>query len=109
MRRISSLLFCSVLVVSIGLTPQKIEAQWQPVAPTDLALKDNPAQPGAKAMILYRSVEEDDTLGTQTEYVRLKIFTQAGAEEYGDVELPIFDRYNFNVESVKARTIHPDG
>ena len=29
---------------------------WLPISPDDLALKDNPKQPGADAMILYREV-----------------------------------------------------
>jgi hypothetical protein len=41
---------------------------WKPVPPEDLALKDNPKQPGADAMI--REPEE--------EHVRIKVFTQAG-------------------------------
>ena len=28
---------------------------WLPVAPEDLALKDNPASPGVDAMVLYRN------------------------------------------------------
>ena len=32
---------------------------WLPIPPADLALKDNPAQPGAHAMILYRESDMD--------------------------------------------------
>ena len=32
---------------------------WLPIPPEDLALKDNPAGPGAHAMILYRSSDMD--------------------------------------------------
>ena len=70
-------------------------------------MKDNPAQPGAKAMILYRSIERDDLMGTQKEYVRIKIFTDEG-KEYGNVEVPPFDR-EFKIGNVQGRTIHPDG
>jgi hypothetical protein len=80
---------------------------WQPITPEDLALKDNPAQPGAKAMILYRLVERDDLMGSQKEYVRIKIFTEEG-KEYGSVEIPPFDRA-FQIGGVQGRTIHPDG
>src|SRR5450631_4621431 len=51
---------------------------WLPVSPADLELKDNPASPGAHAMILYResAVSEKyvNTDGeTITEYFRTKI------------------------------------
>jgi Domain of Unknown Function with PDB structure (DUF3857) len=95
--------FLLLMVSSLALA-----ADWLPIAPEDLAMKDNPAVPGSKAMILYRSVERDDTLGSETEYVRLKVFTDEG-KEYADVVLPPFDRAEFNVQSVHGRTIHPDG
>ena len=52
---------------------------WLPVPPEDLALKDNPKQPGADAMILYRENVVDARKATSTgdtveEYVRIKIF-----------------------------------
>jgi hypothetical protein len=81
---------------------------WLPITPEDLALKDNPAVPGSKAMILYRSIERDDATGSETEYVRMKIFPEEG-KSYGDVVLPQFDRESFNIESIHGRTIHPDG
>ncbi len=58
-------------------------------------------------MILYRSVVRDDQMGSQHEYVRIKIFTDEG-KEYGTVNIPPFDR-DFKVQGVSGRTIHPDG
>ena len=96
---------------------------WLPVPPEDLALKDNPADPGADAMILYR----ESTLNTSDlnargdsdqEYVRIKIFTQEGTK-YGTVEVDFlgsqpkisFDSYSAGLQvlGVRGRTIHPDG
>ncbi|HEY3928876.1 MAG TPA: DUF3857 domain-containing protein [Candidatus Koribacter sp.] len=108
MRTITPLLLGSILAISPALLTQKAHAQWQPIPPEDLALKDNPAQPGAKAMILYRSVERDDDMGKETQYVRIKVFTEEG-KEYGDVSLPLYNRGEVNIESIAARTIHPDG
>jgi hypothetical protein len=47
-----------VLVISCLLQIRSARAQddWQPINRADLALKDNPAQPGADAMILYRAL-----------------------------------------------------
>ena len=78
----------SVIVAMLWLSFAKaIPAgdDWLPVPPEDLALNDNPASPGANAMILYRRSHvnaqraaidgaEDD------EYIRIKIFTEAGVK-----------------------------
>src|SRR5277367_6185405 len=68
---------------------------WLPVPPEDLALKDNPASPGANAMILYRRSHvnaqraaidgaEDD------EYIRIKIFTEAGVKAEANPAIRFF-------------------
>ena len=106
----TTLLFPSaiLMILFLVISPLAPAADWLPISPEDLALKDNPAEKGSKAMILYRSIERDDAMGSQIEYVRVKIFTEEG-KSYGDVVLPPFDRAQFNVESVHGRTIHPDG
>jgi len=85
---------------------------WLPVAPEDLALKDNPKQPGADALILYRELVDDASKAsasgdTVEEYVRIKIFTRAGTK-YGHVEIEFAKAYQ-NVVYVAGRTIKPDG
>lgn len=85
---------------------------WQPVSPEDLALKDNPASPGADAMILYRENIVDaskaaDDGDANLEYIRLKIFTQEGTKR-ATVEIPFVTDY-MKVSDVMGRTIHPDG
>ena len=86
--------------------------EWKPVPPEDLALKDNPASPGADAMILYREDFVNEKYAVQDgsyidEYMRTKIFTDKG-KSWGDVEIA-FDRTNSDIKDVKARTIEPDG
>ncbi len=110
MNRLTSCLISACFAVFFLLSSPLAHAkdEWQPITPEDLALKDNPAVPGSKAMILYRSIERDDAMGSQIEYVRVKIFTEEG-KQYADVVLPPFDRTSFNIESVRGRTIHPDG
>lgn len=85
---------------------------WLPINPEDLALKDNPKQPGADAMILYRSSHIDakraDIDGDFTEeYMRIKIFTQEGTKQ-ADREIE-FVKENADIKDIRARTIHPDG
>jgi len=85
---------------------------WLPVPPEDLAMKDNPKQPGADAMILYRNnLVNAKNVGydgdSDEEYIRIKIFTDAG-KKYGDVEIP-FVKGNMDVHDVRGRTVKPDG
>jgi hypothetical protein len=101
------LLFCTVA------PPRPSQADdWLPVPPADLALKDNPASPGANAMILYRnSAVSEKYVNTDgasiTEYVRIKVFTKEGTDQ-GSVEIPFF-KDSSDIRDVRARTIHPDG
>jgi hypothetical protein len=85
---------------------------WLPIPPADLALKDNPASPGAHAMILYRSSNVSEkyvnTDGAYVdEYKRIKIFTKEGTDQ-GNVELAFY-KESSDIQEVRARTIHPDG
>jgi hypothetical protein len=80
---------------------------WLPIPATDLTLKDNPASPGARAMILYRESDVDSKESSVKEYVRIKIFTQEGTSE-GDIEIPFF-KGNSEIKDIRGRTIQPDG
>lgn len=82
---------------------------WLPVEPNDLALKDNPKQPDADAMVLYRQVDVDEQTSTVTEYVRVKIFTGEAARKQGNIEIPYDKAEGESIESVHGRTIQPDG
>ena len=83
-------------------------ADWLPVSPEDLALKQEPKAPTATAIVLYRQVDRDDGEShDELVYRRVKILTEEG-RKYADVEIP----YTKDVESIRgiqARTIRPDG
>ncbi len=105
---------CGTFLASVLLSaaafarqPSAASDDWLPIPPADLALKDNPADPGASAMILYRDGEVVSQDFSIHEYVRIKIFTQEGIKE-GDVKLP-FARPYTDIVDIRARTIHPDG
>ena len=83
---------------------------WLPITPEDLALKDNPANHGANAMILYRSSDVNEkyinTDGAYIDkYLRIKIFTQEGTDQ-GNVEIPFF-KDSQDIKDLRARTIKP--
>ena len=86
---------------------------WLPIPPADLALKDNPASPGANAMILYRRAHIDAKRSNldgdfEEEYVRIKIFTAEGVKEEGDVAIA-FSKEDSDIKDIRARTIEPGG
>jgi hypothetical protein len=89
--------FAFLLLCAAAIAPRPSSAgdDWLPIPPADLALKDNPASPGAHAMILYRSSDMDSKESSVREYVRVKIFTQEGTKE-ADVQLP-FNKQQVNI------------
>src|SRR5271154_7552023 len=104
---VTAVAFLLLGAAAIAPRPSSAGDDWLPIPPEDLALKDNPASPGAHAMILYRSSDMDSKESSVREYVRIKIFTQEGTKE-GDIELP-FNRQQVNIMDIRGRTIHPDG
>jgi hypothetical protein len=98
---------CFALALSAGLAREAHGQDWQPILKEDLALKDNPASPGANAMLLYRENKVDGDESAVYEYRRIKIFTDNG-KELADVEVP-FVKGEYDVKDVRARTIKPDG
>ncbi len=101
--------YAVILMLAFVAAPRSSRADdWLPIAPEDLAMKDNPKQPGLDAMILYREVNEDAKLASVNNYFRIKIFTQAGVKSQADVELP-YDKSQETVQGVRGRTIRPDG
>ena len=100
-------------VASLLFAAPRLQAEdFPPISPEDLALKDNPAQPGADAMILYRDNVVDaqkvrEGGDSDEEFFRIKIFTKAGIR-YADVKVPYL-KESMNVYDVAGRTIHPDG
>ena len=68
-----------------------------------------PLAPGAPAIILFRQVDRDDNsrAGHEDDYFRIKILSEEG-RKYADVEIPYF-KSSENINSIRARTIRPDG
>jgi hypothetical protein len=100
---------CAVLFVLVlpfvRTTPA--ENEWPPISQDELAMKDNPGSPGAHAMILYREVTTNDTESYETDYQRIKIFTEEG-KKYGDIEIPLVNGAS-DVKDIRARTVRANG
>jgi hypothetical protein len=98
-----------ILIAALAALPRASRADdWLPIPPEDLAFKDNPKQPGTDAMVLYREVNEEANLAAVENYLRIKIFTQAGVKSQADIEIP-YDKGQESVQAVRGRTIEPDG
>lgn len=87
--------------------PGQAADAWPPVRKEDQALKENAADPGSAAMILDREVYTDDEKRVQTEFLRIKVLTEAG-RSYADVEIPYVLK-STSVENIRGRTLQPDG
>jgi hypothetical protein len=72
-------LFVLCLLLIVPELPGQVSDTWQPVPQDDLALKDNPANPGSSAMLLERQIYTDDEKRIQTERLRIKVFTETAA------------------------------
>jgi hypothetical protein len=101
------LLFCVCSLSFVPELPGQVPDTWQPVPKEDLALTDNPANPGSSAMILERQVYTDDDKRMQTERIRIKVFTEEGRAN-ADVEIP-YSAKSTSIEGIRGRTVRPDG
>jgi Domain of Unknown Function with PDB structure (DUF3857) len=108
-RTASIVVFAMISAAVFVATPPSLCADdWLPIAPDDLAMKDNPKQPGLDAMILYREVNEDAKMASVNHYFRIKIFTPAGVKAQSDVEVD-YNKAQETIQNVRGRTIRPDG
>jgi len=96
-----------LVTYSLGGRLASAADDWQPIAPEDLALTDNPKSPGADAMILYRESLINAGESSVSEYVRIKIFTTRGLKE-GDVSIS-YEKSESSIRDIRARTIRPNG
>jgi len=96
-----------IVVPARARGPQSTSDEWPPVPPEELALKDDPANPGASAILLYREISTDDVKAVGTNYYRVKILTESG-KKYADIEIPYLNKA-IEIRNIRARTVQPDG
>jgi hypothetical protein len=107
--RTKSGVFASIFLITLPL----FAADWPPVTPAELALKQPKIDKEADAEALLWDVRvTDDTSGNidraiQTHYVRVKIFTDRGRDKYSTVDLSFDNRTNLS--EIAGRTIKPNG
>ncbi|HEX4005190.1 MAG TPA: DUF3857 domain-containing protein [Acidobacteriaceae bacterium] len=71
-------------------------------------MTSDPAAPDTEAVYLFREETVDDKLHFHRLYVRIKILTEKGKEDYSNIEIP-YEAGVANIRDVEGRTIHADG
>jgi hypothetical protein len=103
-----------LLVLLIAASPAAA-ADWKPLDPAHVAMKQPKIDPAADAEALLWEVrvadEFNDSTGEPTtiyeHYLRAKIFTDRGREAFATVDIPYFN--GIEVRDVAARTVKADG
>jgi len=93
----------AILAFCLG---RAIAADWPPVTPEELALKEVPGHRGEHAILLLREEDTDDTRSQSRHYYRIKVLSEEG-RKYADVEIPYFK--GVKIDDIQARTVRPDG
>jgi len=99
----------SLVLLAVGMVVGgRARAQeWPTISKEDWALTDDPANPGASAIILYRETDTDDKMAFTKSFYRIKILKEDG-KKYGDISIP-FRKGKNRVVDIEARTLHPGG
>jgi transglutaminase-like putative cysteine protease len=105
---------CVALLVLAAFALPASAADWKPLDPAHLALKQPTIDPAAGAEALLWEVRIADELDTRGEpmtiyehYLRVKIFTDRGREAFATVDIPFAT--GIDVRDVAARTVRADG
>ncbi len=86
---------------------------WRPVTQSELAQKTPKVDPAADAEAIFWDVRIEDRLQGEdlslamNHYIRIKIFTDRGKEQFATVEIPRFGKRS--IIDVAGRTIKQDG
>ena len=105
--------FYSLALAGILFSLTSAAADWRPVEPSELAQKQPRIEPAADAEAIFWDVRIEDrveggSVSLQlTHYLRIKIFTPHGKEQFATVEIPRTG--SRSLKDVAARTVKPDG
>ena len=101
-------LCCACFILSVTVVGQ--DKDWRPVSPEDLASKTPVVEPDADAEAIFWEVRVDDSSSdglTLKHYVRVKIFTDRGVEQYSKHDI-VFNK-GTKIKDVEARITNTDG
>lgn len=91
-------------------------ADWKPIDPALLSATKPKLDPAAAAETIFWDVYvHDDNAGNNylnhivENYVRIKLYTAQGVEQYGNIEIPYASAQRMSLIDLAARTITPAG
>lgn len=102
-----------VAAVVLLLVPCVRADDWPPPNPAELAMQAPQIEPQADAEALlwevYVTHELNESMARtlMSHYLRIKVFSEAGRDRLGTVEIP-YGRYH-SISDISGRTIRPDG
>ena len=102
-------ILCLGLLLLAAISPARA-ARWPDLDPAELADKTPQVDPEAGAEILFREViisHDSFSQFTRRYYVRAKIYSKRGVDEFAKIELP-YDKKT-DLYDIRARTTLPDG
>jgi hypothetical protein len=100
-------------VLVVGFCHAALAVDWRPVDPAELAQKTPRVDPAADAEAIFWDIRIEDNAQGQdvwlnmNHYIRIKIFTERGKEQFATVEIPRIGRRD--ITGVGARTIKANG
>jgi hypothetical protein len=86
------------------------DKDWRPISPSDLSAASSTVEPNADAEAIFWEVRVDDSNSSEVSlnhYVRLKIFTEKGREDYSKHDILFLK--GTKVKDVEAKVTKPDG
>jgi hypothetical protein len=100
------LVFCLLTFISTNAQ----DKDWRPVSPQEMQSKTSVVEPNADAEAIFWEVRVDDSEASTLalkHYVRVKIFTEKGREEFSKKDIVFLK--GTKVKDVEARVTKPDG
>jgi hypothetical protein len=102
------LLIATIAAAAAAQSPNTND--WAPITPAEAAMNAPIVEPDADAEAIFWKLKIDDKRDksvTFDHYVRIKIFTERGRDNYAKLDIP-FSKYS-KIENLAARVIKPDG
>jgi hypothetical protein len=100
-----SVFACLVLSASVFGAPK-----WEPIDEADLGLSSPTIDPDSNIEIIFKDVKIDDTSSRTrvifSNYIKLKVFNDAGVEELAKIDIPFADS---RIRRIEGRVVKPDG
>jgi transglutaminase-like putative cysteine protease len=106
-------ILAGILLAGFCVPAAQADTGWEPVTPAELALAHPTVDPDADAEALFWTVRvedhvDTDLLSVREHYLRVKVFTQNGAQTWSKRDIDFAD-HDVRILDLAARTIEPDG